>query len=76
MIAAVEHASKLSSSRRVHYRHVCKPSTAEVVAGGRVLARAEGLDVAGKTLRAAEKPAETAPNASGPSRCLLLRGGP
>jgi len=48
----------------------------DVVAGGRMLARAEGLDVAGKTLRAAEKPAETAPNASGPSRCLLLRGGP
>jgi hypothetical protein len=28
----------------------------DVVAGGRMLARAEGLDVAGKTLRAAENP--------------------
>jgi hypothetical protein len=41
----------------------------DVVAGGRMLARAEGLDVAGKTLRAAENPLH-----SSQCRCLLLLG--
>jgi hypothetical protein len=66
VIAAVEYASKSSSSsRRVHHRHVQKPSTLRWTwSQGRMLARAERLDVAGKALRAVEDPLDS-------SQCLL-----